>query len=223
MDNNKFKIDFGPDDVIDMNDFVTFIRERVSEPFAESSVCHSLGFFPAKMSLEEKLSTASDIENGSIVVSSNIFISSDEMSEMFDFKNSGLSDLIKSAAIHELIGFERLAKQMRKRYAELFIEMLMAGVRKEADAKKVISEDRRKAKAGKTNRHKENAIKISRDTWALYPNASLAGLASEIYTHLRSKWNDAPVVGTIEGWLKESGLNPTVKPKNRSFKLVIKD
>lgn len=223
MANHEIKIEFGPDDVVDINEFVTLIRERVSVSFAESSVCHSLGLSPAKMSLQEKLSTASDIENGNILVSSNIFITSDEISKMFDFEGSGLSDLIKSAAIHELIGFERLAKQMRKRYAELFIETLMAGVRREADAKKVISEDRRKAKAGKTNRHKESVIKISTDTWASYPHASLAGVASEIYAHLRSKWNDTPVLGTIEGWLKESGLNPTVKPKNRNFKLVIKD
>lgn len=97
---------------------------------------------------------------------------------------------------------------------------MMKEVREEAKAKKIISADRSKAKKGKTNRHQSVALEIATRTWEKYPNASLAGLSQEIYTHLRIKWNDVPVVGTIEKWLKESGRNPDVKPKNRAFKIV---
>lgn len=136
-------------------------------------------------------------------------------------QNEESSELIKASCIFEVLGFDQLAKNMRRFYSEILIETMMKGVRDEANAKKVISADRSKAKKGKTNRHQSVALEIATKTWDKYPNASLAGLSQEIYTHLRIKWNDVPVVGTIEKWLKESGRNPDVKPKNRSFKIVL--
>lgn len=81
--------------------------------------------------------------------------------------------------------------------------------------------EKSKARKGKTNKHYDEALCIARNTWNKYPNASVAGLSEEIYSHLRSKWNDAPVSDTVKTWLKESGLNPDVKPKNRNFKLLL--
>lgn len=81
--------------------------------------------------------------------------------------------------------------------------------------------EKSKAKKGKTNRHHAEVLSIARETWNKYPNASLAGVSEEIYTHLRTKWNDVPVPDTVKTWLKDSGLNPEVKPKNRKFKLVL--
>lgn len=81
--------------------------------------------------------------------------------------------------------------------------------------------EKSKAKKGKTNRHHSEVLSIAGETWRKYPNASLAGVSEEIYTHLRSKWNDVPVSDTVKTWLKDSGLNPDVKPKNRNFKLVL--
>lgn len=216
-------MEFGPDEAADLNNFVSQLRDKVAESFIKNTVCDLLNITPAQMSLEERLSFASDIENEKIVVSSNIIIDSEEMSNVLDYKDSGLSDILKSAAILEVMGFERLAVQMRRRYAELFIETLMSGVREEAYTKKIISEDRSKAKKGKTNKHHTEALRIAKDTWDKYPNASLAGLTEEIYAHLHRKWNDLPVAGTIKTWLQDSGMNPDVKPKNRNFKLVVKD
>lgn len=215
-------IEFGPEEVADLNNLVTIIRDKLAESFIKKTVCELFGVTPSKMSLNERLSFASDIENERIIVSSNMIIDSEEMSKALDYKDSGLSDLLKSAAILEVLGFERLAVQMRRRYAELFIETLMSGVREEAYAKKIISEDRSKAKKGKTNKHHTEALRIAEDTWAKYPNASLAGLTEEIYAHLHRKWNDLPVAGTIKKWLQDSGMNPYFKPKNRKFKLVVK-
>ncbi|WP_227525787.1 hypothetical protein [Klebsiella pneumoniae] len=89
--------------------------------------------------------------------------------------------------------------------------------------RKVISEDRSKARKGKTNRHQPTALRIAADTWDKYPHASLAGLSEDIYSYLRKSWKDVPVAGTVEKWLKESGLNPDVKPKNRNFELIISE
>lgn len=84
-----------------------------------------------------------------------------------------------------------------------------------------ISEDKSRAGKGKTSRHKSTALKIAQDTWSIYPNASLAGMASEIYIYLHQQWVDSPEVDTIKGWLKKEKIAPENELKNRNFKLVI--
>ncbi|EFR3656293.1 hypothetical protein H0L72_002822 [Salmonella enterica] len=79
------------------------------------------------------------------------------------------------------------------------------------------------ARKGKVNRHHGSALKIAMNTWAKYPNASLAGMTEEIHAYLRSKWNDTPTTETIKSWLKKSNLYPDAKPKNRDFKLIINE
>ncbi len=219
----KTKIDFDLSDFDDLNSFLDMLRDRLADSFAGKTVYELLGISPARMTLSEKLDLSSKVENDTIIVSSNIFIQSEEMAKEFDIQNSGIQDLMKSAAVLEIMGFERLAKQMRKLYAESLAEMFMSNVREEEFAKQVISQDRSKARKGKTNRHHNAALKIAADTWAKYPHASLAGLSEDIYSHLRKKWNDVPVAGTVEKWLKESKLNPDVKPKNRNYELIVID
>lgn len=84
-----------------------------------------------------------------------------------------------------------------------------------------IREDKSRAGKGKTSRHKETALIIAKDTWSIYPNASLAGMASEIYVYLHQQWVDAPEMETIKRWLKAEKIAPDVKVKNKNFKLVI--
>lgn len=87
--------------------------------------------------------------------------------------------------------------------------------------KSKISEEKSAARKGKCNRHKPEVLKIATDTWSTYPNASLPGIRDEIYAYLRAQWNDCPASDTINGWLKESGLNPPNDGvKNRKFDLV---
>jgi hypothetical protein len=219
----RIDIIFDAHDVSDMNNLVTLIRDKMSIALAEQSICSTLAITPTKMTLQEKINCAYDIENNDIMVYSNIFIGSEGKGHSFIVESAKLSDLIKSATIHEVFGLEQLAKQMRQRFAELFIETLMVDVRRKADAKKVISEDRRKARVGKTNRHKEIVLKIAEDTWSAYPYASAAGVKEEIHAYLRGKWKDCPVVDTVKLWIRESGLDPKIKPKNRDFKLVINE
>lgn len=131
--------------------------------------------------------------------------------------------IIKAAIIADLIG----CLDLRNDLMVLFISMIEKAYNSKAmdifKKKKVISEDRRSAKKGKTNRHHDTAIKIASDTWGKYPNASLAGLSEDISAHLKKVWKDVPVAGTVEKWLKDSGLNPDVKPKNRNYELIITD
>lgn len=88
--------------------------------------------------------------------------------------------------------------------------------------KSKISEEKSKARKGKCNRHKPRALEIAINTWSVYPNASLTGMRDEIYAHLRGEWNDCPASGTINDWLKDSGLNPPNDGvKNRKFGLVL--
>ncbi|WP_240768393.1 hypothetical protein [Escherichia coli] len=72
---------------------------------------------------------------------------------------------MKAAIIFEVLGFNRLADQLRERYAILVSENLLKSVRDIANVKKIISEDRSKAKKGKTNRHKSTALSIACNTW----------------------------------------------------------
>lgn len=217
----KNEINFDVNYLKDMNEFVNVLRDNISHSFSEKTICEQLGVSPARMTLNERLSFSSEIENDRVVVSSNVFIQSEEISEAFDYKGSGLHGLIKSAAILEVLGFERLAKQMRKLYSELLTETLMAEVREDAYAKKIISEDRSKAGKGNTSRHKEVALRIAKDTWMEYPNASQAGMIDELFAYFRKDRNDNPSSGAIRDWLTQSGLNPGGKGKNRNFKLII--
>lgn len=131
--------------------------------------------------------------------------------------------IFKAAIIFDLIG----CLDLRNDLMVLFSSMVESAHNSKAmdifKKKKVISEDRSLAKKGKTNRHHATAIKIASDTWGKYPNASLAGLSEDISAHLRKAWKDVPVAGTVEKWLKDSGLNPTVKPKNRNYELIISE
>ena len=211
MSGIRAEFSISDEDYNDLDALVDRIRSGVSSLFQERSMCEMLGIDfdksangldPAtKISLLNhinELKFGSQFENETVHPGNPVLLQTEESSE-----------LIKASCIFEVLGFEQLAKNMRRFYSETLIETMMKGVREEAKAKK-----------GKTNRHQSVALDIATRTWEKYPNASLAGLSQEIYTHLRIKWNDVPVVGTIEKWLKESGLNPDVKPKNRAFKIV---
>ncbi|HGL6324597.1 MULTISPECIES: hypothetical protein [Citrobacter] len=219
MSGIRAEFSIGNEDFKDLDALVDRIRAGVSSLFQERSMCEMLGIKFENLDSNEKISLlnqinemkfGSNFENETVYPGDPVLLQTEESSE-----------LIKASCIFEVLGFELLAKNMRRFYSETLIETMMKEVREEAKAKKIISADRSKAKKGKTNRHQSAALEIATRTWGKYPNASLAGLSQEIYTHLRIKWNDVPVVGTIEKWLKESGLNPDVKPKNRAFKIVI--
>lgn len=129
--------------------------------------------------------------------------------------------VMKACICADIAGCENLKKDLMKVYTNIIINSYNFKASIITERKKVISEDRSKAKKGKTNKHQSAALAIARKTWEQYPTASLAGLSEEIYSYLRNKYNGVPVAGTVKIWLKESGLNPNVKPKNREFKLVI--
>ncbi|WP_313666407.1 hypothetical protein [Atlantibacter hermannii] len=119
--------------------------------------------------------------------------------------------------LFEANGYYKLARRML--IVMSIISTLTESAEKYVDI--ALRAEKSKAKKGKTNRHYSEVLEIATATWCKYPNASMAGLSEEIYSHLRAKWNDVPVSATVKTWLKDSGLNPDVKPKNRSFKLVL--
>jgi len=226
MSENKIiaAIKFDHNDAKDMNTIADYIRDELASSFVKKTICDMANITPSKMSLEERLSLSSEIENKDLKVNISVCAGyGDDFDKKFNSAYSEFNDILKAAIIFEVLGFNRLADQLRERYAILVSENLLKSVRDIANVKKIISEDRSKAKKGKTNRHKSTALSIACNTWKKYPNASLPGLSAEIYAHLRNKWNDVPVVGTIERWLKESGMNPKSPQKNRDFKLVIGD
>ncbi|EBQ4836944.1 hypothetical protein T061_19565 [Salmonella enterica subsp. arizonae] len=180
---------------------------------------HGINFH--EISFEERIKMAHDIDDDNIICTPSV-ITPEKAVFMFDGMPA-LNDLVKSSAILELLGFDVLARKLRAQCGEGFAKMIMSEKMKEVYDKKVISEDRSRARKGKMNRHYSDVLAIAGDTWDKYPNASLAGMVEEIHAHLRSKWNDTPTAETIKLWLKKSNLYPDAKPKNRDFKLVINE
>lgn len=214
-------IDFDPEDIDDLNKFVSLVRDKTAESFIKQTICEKFGVTPSKMTLDERLAFASEIENEKIMITSDLSIFNGEVNKTVNARSQDLTDLIKSAAVLEVLGFERLALQMRKKYGELFIENLLSSLRKQGDAEKTISEDRSRAKKGKRNIHYSEVMKIANDTWLKFPNASRAGLSAQIFAYLDKKYNGFVSVDTIKRWLKESGMEPTSGDKNKHFTLVI--
>lgn len=218
MSGVRAEFSIGDEDFQDLNALVDRVRAGVSSLFKERSVCEMLSIEVGELDAEGTVSLLNEINDMKFGTKFEQGIVEPGDPRLLQTEES--SELIKAACIFEVLGFDQLAKNMRRFYAEMLIETMMEGVRKEANAKIIISQDRSRAKKGKTNRLHSEAIKIAQCTWEEYPNASLAGLSEEIFSFLRAKYNGVPVVGTVERWLKESGFNPDVKPKNRHFKLV---
>ncbi|MGJ7261937.1 hypothetical protein [Morganella morganii] len=85
-----------------------------------------------------------------------------------------------------------------------------------------ISNERSKAGKGNTSKYKESALKIAKDTWDVYPNATQEGMTDELFHYFRGKRTDNPAVSTIRAWLSASKMNPQNDIKNRKFNLIIK-
>lgn len=67
------------------------------------------------------------------------------------------------------------------------------------------------------NKHHDEAVKIMRETWAIYPHVSANKMKFAIILHFNNEvGNDA-----ISGWIKKYNLKPDVKPQNKPFCLVL--
>lgn len=145
---------------------------------------------------------------------------------MSSYMGKDVLTVLKAFLVADIAGCDNLKQDLLKLHAKLHSAEYLRKANDLHNKNKIISEDRSKARKGKTNRHNTEALNIAKDTWDIYPNASVAGMAEEIYFHLRKSWtnNDLPKISTIEVWLTKSGLIPDIEPKNRNrdFKLVIK-
>lgn len=142
--------------------------------------------------------------------------------KIYDGMVGSILALHNAFMLFEANGCPQLAKRM------LVVMSMLSTMSESADkyVEVVRRAEKSKARKGKTNRHNAEALGIAKDTWSTYPNASVTGMAEEIYFHLRKSWTnkDLPKISTIERWLTDSGLIPNVEPKNRNrdFKLIIK-
>lgn len=137
--------------------------------------------------------------------------------------NEELNVIMKAKLILESAGCDYISSELNVIIDKMTINLLLTNPINVIKKKEIISEDRRKAGKGNISPHKNTAIKIAKDTWDKYPNASQGGMADELFHYFREKRNDNPASGAIKSWLSESGLNPNITPKNRKFKLVIKE
>lgn len=134
-----------------------------------------------------------------------------------------IDTLIKASIILNVIGCTSMRDKLKSVFLSMISQKFYSKAISSYNKKIIISEDRRKAGKGNASPHKGVALKIAKDTWDKYPNASQEGMTDELFMYFRTKWNDNPASGAIRGWLSDSKLNPDVKPKNRKFKLIIND
>lgn len=131
-------------------------------------------------------------------------------------------DILDDAiSLLKFAGCNYTAKNLAILLAREYKRILTHELNQKMNEKRIIHQDRSKAGKGNTNKHKESALKIAKETWDLYPNASQEGMADELYRYFRDKRRDNPTSGAIKTWLSESGLNPKGVKKNRDFTLVI--
>lgn len=150
-----------------------------------------------------------------------------EKNDVNDFVNAIHGEnavlMMKAAGIMDLIGCQRLRNDLLTFFNILIDNAEFSKTMEIYYKKKVISEDRSLAKKGKTNKHHQEVLRLAENTWRIYPNASVAGLAEKISSHLNEKWKDVPSLATLQKWLKLSDTVPDVpaRDRNRNFELVV--
>ncbi|EKN6064511.1 TPA: hypothetical protein ACPZOZ_001414 [Yersinia enterocolitica] len=139
-----------------------------------------------------------------------------------NFFGDGISELAKVAEILNVLGLKRSSTTILAMLAKLIYSEMKKPINDEVTRRVIISERNRVAGKGNVNKNKELVIKIAKNTWEQYPNASLGGLRDEIYEHLtRNNITSRPSMATINDWLKKSEFRPSSKKTNRTFVLII--
>ena len=134
-------------------------------------------------------------------------------------KENAVSCLHNAFIVLALNGCNKLAFEM------LQLMPIVSTLNEAASIYAKTKEREMKSAAGKKrkSKHKDMALQIAADTWAVYPNASRAGMADKIREYILSIPGSKPVpnIERFDDWLKESGLCPNVKIRNRNFQLII--
>lgn len=214
MSGIRAEFSLGDDDLEDLNVLVDKVRAGVSSLFQERSICEMIGIecgaldAIGKVELLNKINEmkfGSKFENEIVEPGNPILLQTEESSE-----------LIKAACIFEVLGFEQLAKNMRRFYAEMLIETMMEEVRQEANAKKVISDANRKKALRPRHKLYSEVMSVIAATWKKYPRASKTGLLEALTHHYYEKVTR----NAINEWIKNSGLIPPKPEKYSDFELV---
>lgn len=131
--------------------------------------------------------------------------------------------IMRAIKVLYVMGFKDLSKEIAVRNIDYvlskFYKPKIEHIKSEIKRKEITS----KGGKGRTNKHKDEALKIAVDTWTIVKNASRSSLSFKIYNYLNKKYKGIPVPGTIEGWLKNSNIDPKVVPNTNDYELIIKD
>lgn len=194
----------------DLNYIESFIKQCVSHiPNGHDYSC--------SFNLNGKDVTYEDIQNLSLddkyKMAVDFYNTTDEY-----FKNDEIGKAIR---ILYILGFRDLSRVVNVLSVDYAITKYYQP--KIEDIKSKINHKKITGKGGKerTNKHKDEALKIASDTWAAVKNASRSSLSVKIHSYLDKKYRGIPTPRTIEGWLKKSGIDPKVVPSTNDYELVI--
>lgn len=110
MSENKIiaAIEFDHNDAKDMNTIADYIRDELASSFVKKTICDMANITPSKMSLEERLSLSSEIENKDLKVNISVCAGyGDDFDKKFNSAYSEFNDILKAAIIFEVLGFNR--------------------------------------------------------------------------------------------------------------------
>ncbi|BES86295.1 hypothetical protein PEC302110_33920 [Pectobacterium araliae] len=141
---------------------------------------------------------------------------------MTDIPTDDVKALMVAIAMLEVLGLENSAFALRKATAryDLYrgIEPVVLGAVVNDETNNRISEKNRSNAQGPRHRHYDDAIKIMRDTWGKYPNASKNGMVEKLHSH----FNEEVSRQSLQKWIKDNelGQHEKVRP-SPPFNLVI--
>ncbi|EPL1173047.1 hypothetical protein [Morganella morganii] len=200
----------------DLNSFVDTLSSWFEDNYSNASVCEMLGIEYSELSLQDKLILSSEIESAEISGEMVLAIVHGGGRTAIKIDDSNLSFLAKSSAIHEMLGFEKLAKQMRMKYANLIMELTLKDIRAKAIEEKIISKVNKTKASKPRNPYYSEVMSVIKCTWEKYPCASKTGLIDALFFHYRGKVSR----NTLLNWVNKSGFQPGKPKKYSSFELV---
>lgn len=139
-----------------------------------------------------------------------------------DSGNKDLAILFQALVILSRAGCSHVAGHVSELALRIYRDDYLSGIKKEISRKELVRSEKSKAGKGNTSKYKEYALKIAKDTWDIYPNATQEGMTEELFHYFRGKRTDNPAASTIRVWLSMSKMNPENDIKDRKFKLIIK-
>ncbi|MGO3014658.1 MAG: hypothetical protein ACTID4_14945 [Hafnia alvei] len=117
------------------------------------------------------------------------------------------------------LGFTKSAVDLYKMYFKEKVMKAMAHTGSIDDINSILEMKKRQKNIASTERNKNKtlAVKIIKDTWDKYPEASQTRMQETLHEYFKGSVSKS----TLLRWIKETGIKPIKGKKSKTFSLVI--